>query len=94
MLQKASHLWITKDEKNNLQGKMPYKKWIGIFSILFALMLLHGRTSTQAAVKRIDLDGKNKKTLAKMSNIRYTFELTDRYVKYTDEADKNHVKRF
>ena len=49
MLQKASHLWITKDAKNNLQGKMSYKKWIGIFSILFALMLLHGRTSTQAA---------------------------------------------
>lgn len=48
----------------------------------------------QAAVKRIDMDGKNKKTLAKMSNIRYTFDLTDQYVKYEDEAGKEHVKRF
>lgn len=45
-------------------------------------------------IKRMDMDGKHKKTLAKISNVSSVIELTDKYVKYSDMDYQEHVKKF
>lgn len=46
------------------------------------------------AIKRIDMNGKHKKTLAKISNASGITELTDKYVKYSDTDYRKHMKKF
>lgn len=46
------------------------------------------------AIKRMDMDGKYKKTLAKISNVSSIIELTDEYVKYSDTNYREHIKKF
>lgn len=44
-------------------------------------------------IKRMDMDGKHKKTLAKISNATCITELTDKYVKYADMDFQEYVKK-
>lgn len=46
------------------------------------------------AIKRTDMDGKHKKTLANISNVSGITKLTDKYVKYSDTDYREHVKKF
>ena len=62
--------------------------------IYYAEFIKETGPSYSFAMKRMDMDGEHKKTLAKISNVSCITELTDKYVKYSGTDSREHVKRF
>lgn len=62
--------------------------------IYYAEFIKETGPSYSFAIKRTDMNGKNKKTLAKISSVSSIIELTDKYVKYSDMDYQEHIKKF